>query len=374
MTPSMSAPSISAADVRAVAAVVKSGRLALGPCAAAFERRFAEYVGTRHAVAVSSGTAGLHIAAAAAGLGPGDEVITSTFSFVASANAFVYLGARPRLVDIDPVTLMPDAAAIRAAVTRRTRAIVTVDIFGNPADADAIAPVARRHDLAVIEDACEAVGSEYRGRPAGALGDAGVFGFYPNKQITTGEGGMIVTNRRDWDALMRSLRNQGRDIHDAWITHSRIGFNYRMNEMSAALGLSQLGRIDRLLAARRRVAAAYGRRLRAVAGVELPVPLSTTTRMSWYIYAIRLARDLDRDRVMVELARCGIPTRAYFSPIHLQAPYRERFGFRKGQFPAAEAAARRIVALPFHGKMTGREIDLVAKALSKVISMRAARR
>jgi len=363
----MGQPWLDAADVRAVVKTLRSGNLALGPEALAFEQALAARAGTRHGVAVSSGTAGLHLCAIAAGIGRGDEVVTTPFSFVASTNSFIYEGARPRFADIDEDTLMPSAAAYAAAVTPRTRAILTVDVFGNPADADAIRPVARRHGLALIEDACEALGSEYKGRPAGSLGDAAVFGFYPNKQITTGEGGMITTDRADWDALFRSLRNQGRDVHEAWLTHARIGFNYRLDEMSAALGRSQLRRLDRQIAARARVAAAYARRLARIDGVEPPRPVPTTTRLSWFCYVVRLARDVGRDAVMEALAARGIPTRTYFAPLHLQPVYRERFGFREGQFPVTEAVAARSVALPFHGRLRDAEIDRVCAALAQAI-------
>ncbi len=368
----MSAPSLDASDLRAVSAALRSGRLALGPRAEEFERRLAARLGARHAVAVSSGSAALHLAVRAAGIGRGDEVVTTPFSFVASANAFVQEGARPRFVDVDPDSLMPPADAIAAALTRRTRAILTVDLFGNPADADPIRRAARRRGIPVIEDACEALGAEYKGRPAGTLGDAGAFGFYPNKQLTTGEGGMLVTDRADWAAAFRSLRNQGRDVHDAWLEHSRLGHNYRLGELAAALGVSQLRRLDRLLAARARVAASYTRRLAGSPAVEPPRVLATTTKMSWFVYAVRLERGLDRDRVMERLARKGVPSRAYFGPIHLQRPYRERFGFRRGQFPVTEDLARRTLALPFHGGMTEAEVERVVRALSA--SVAAARR
>ncbi|HLL54746.1 MAG TPA: DegT/DnrJ/EryC1/StrS family aminotransferase [Myxococcaceae bacterium] len=371
---SMGEPSIEPVDVRAVAEVVRSGQLALGARSAAFERTLAEYVGARHAIAVSSGTAGLHLAAIAAGIRPGDEVVTTPFSFIASTNCFIYEGARPVFADIDPDTLMPDAASLSAALTPRTRAILMVHVFGDPADADAYRSVADRHGIALLEDACEALGSEYKGRRAGTLGDVGVFGFYPNKQITTGEGGMIVTYRKDWDALFRSLRNQGRDVHAAWLTHARVGFNYRLDEMSAALGLSQLGRIDRLITARERVARAYTQRLSRISGVEPPRPIATTTRMSRFAYVIRLEKGLRRDVVMRGLEERGIPTRAYFSPLHLQPAYRERFGFKKGQFPVTEDVAERCVALPFHARMNAQQVEAVCGALEEVIASRGARR
>lgn len=362
----MSAPWTTPADALAVAAVVRSGRLALGPAAAEFEKRFARVAGTRFAVAVSSGTSGLELASRAAGVGPGDEVVTTPLSFVASVNPFVRDGARPVFVDIDEATLMPRAEDMAAALTRRTRAVVTVDLFGDMFDADPVLRAAKHRGIPVIEDACEALGSAYKGRPAGSLGDAAVFGFYPNKQITTGEGGMVTTSRRDWDTLLRSLRNQGRDVHDAWTDHSRFGANARMDEMSAALGVAQLKRLGAMLAGRERVAAEYDRRLPG--GVQGPRPSPWTTRVSWFVYVVRLDPELDRDRVMAELERRGVPSRAYFSCIHLQKPYRQRFGFRPGRLPAAEAVSRRLLALPFHARMPAADVKRVCDALAAVIA------
>lgn len=236
----MSRPDITEAEARAVDAVLRTPYLSIGPQVDEFERRLAEFVGSRHVVAVSSGTAGLHLAVVAAGITDGDEVITTPFSFVASANVVLYERGRPVFVDIDPVTLNIDPARIETAITDRTKAILAVDAFGQPSDMDAINEIAARHSLVVIEDACEAIGAEYKGRRAGALGDIGVFAFYPNKQMTVGEGGVIVTNSDQWDALFRSLRNQGRDVFDAWLNHSRLGYNYRLDEMSAALGVAQV--------------------------------------------------------------------------------------------------------------------------------------
>jgi perosamine synthetase len=366
----MGKPWIDRADERAVLEVLRSGQLALGARSADFERELAAYVGTRHAIAVSSGTAGLHLAILAAGVQRGDEVVTTPFSFVASTNCFIYEGARPCFVDIDPDTLMPTAEAMAAAVTPRTRALLSVDVFGNPADADGLRRVARRHGLTLVEDACEALGSEYKGRRAGSLGDVAVFGFYPNKQITTGEGGMVVTDRPKWAATVRALRNQGREVHDAWLTHSRVGFNYRLDELSAALGLSQLRRIDKLLKARERVAEAYRVRLSRMELLEPPRPVPTTTRMSWFAYVIRLSPELHRDEVMRALAKRDVPTRGYFSPLHLQPAYRERFGFREGQFPVTEEMSRRCLALPFHPRMTQAEVDAVCDALEAVTARR----
>jgi dTDP-4-amino-4,6-dideoxygalactose transaminase len=308
----------------------------------------------------------------AAGVGEGDLVLTTPFSFVASANCILYVGARPVFVDVEPATLTidPDALARRAralARTRRVKAILPVHVFGQPADMDAILEVARRERLAVIEDACEAIGAAYRGRPAGTLGDAGVFGFYPNKQMTTGEGGMIVTRHAAWDALLRSLRNQGRDVFDGWLAHSRLGYNYRLDELGAALGAVQVERLDELLARRARVAAWYEARLAGLEDVELPAPAPWTTCTSWFVYVIRVH---ERDRVIRELARRGIPARPYFPPIHLQPLYRARFGFRPGDFPVAEAAGETCLALPFFGNMREEQVDEVSGALAEVLAAR----
>ncbi len=374
MTLPMSAPDITRAERDAVLEVLESPTLSLGTRLALFEERLGAYVGARHAVAVSSGTAGLHLAMIAAGVGPDDLVLTSPFSFVASANAALYVGARPVFVDVDPHTLTidPERLAHTAGrlVRRRTgrlRAILPVHVFGQPADMDPILEIARRHGLAVVEDACEALGAAYKGRPAGTLGDAGVFGFYPNKQMTTGEGGMVVTPHAPWDALLRSLRNQGRDVFDGWLAHSRLGYNYRLDEMSAALGAVQVGRLDELLAKRARVAAWYAERLRYRDDVSLLAIAPWTTRMSWFVHVVRLPDRSARDRVIAELERRGIPARAYFPPIHLQPFYRERFGFGPGDFPVSEAAGDTCVALPFFGDMREADVDRVCGALAEIL-------
>jgi dTDP-4-amino-4,6-dideoxygalactose transaminase len=342
----------------------------------------------------------------AAGVQQGDDVLTTPFSFVASANCILYVGARPIFVDIDPVTLTIDPQALEREIQEcrardgggRPKAILPVHVFGQPADMDPILEIARTHDLAVIEDACEAIGATYRGRPVGTLGDAGVFAFYPNKQMTTGEGGMIVTGNADWDALFRSLRNQGRDTFDGWLTHSRLGYNYRLDELSAALGAVQVMRLDEILAKRARVAGWYRERLRHLDDVELATAAPWTTRMSWFVYVVRvgeagwrdriaelgrgagarervvgeIARLADaRDRVILELERRGIPARPYFPPIHLQPFYRETFGYAPGAFPVAEAAGATCLALPFFGNMREEQVATVCGALEE--SLRAGR-
>ena len=369
----MCEPDISAADRAAVLEVLATPTLALGPKLTVFEHQAAAYVGVRHGIGVSSGTAGLHLAMIAAGVGEGDVVLTTPFSFVASANGALSVGARPLFVDIEARTLGIDPDALERAVRRlvataaRPKAIVPVHVFGQPCDMDPILDTAARHGLVVIEDACEAIGATYRDRPAGALGDAAVFAFYPNKQMTTGEGGMIVTSRSDWDSLLRSLRNQGRDVFDGWLTHSRLGYNYRLDEMSAALGVGQVERLDDLLARRARVARWYTERLAGNDGLRPPAVASTTTRMSWFVYVVQLEPRFDRDRVIVELARRGIPARPYFPPIHLQPFYRQRFGFRPGDFPAAERAGSSCLALPFFGGMREEQVDTVCGTVQEVL-------
>ena len=388
----MSGPDLEEADATAVAAVLRSGMLSIGPKTQAFEEAFAAYVGTRHAVAVSSGTAGLHLGVIAAGVSGGDLVITSPFSFVASANVLLYEHAHPIFVDIDPDTLNIDAAQAAEAAQALTggtsdagrwlppsvratpasagplKAILPVDVFGQPAHLDAIMGIARLHGLPVIEDACEAIGAEYKGSRVGATADASVFAFYPNKQMTTGEGGIVATDRDDWADLFRSLRNQGRDKGDTWLSHSRLGYNYRLDEMSAALGIRQLARIEELLAKRQQVADWYGERLGDVAGVALATVAPETTRMSWFVYVVRLDPAVDRDRVAAELAERGVPTRSYFAPLHLLPFYRERFGFGPGDFPVTEAVAASTLALPFSGTMSADQVDYVATILSEAMA------
>jgi len=374
MTIPMSQPDITSAERAAVLDMLSGATLALGPRLERFERTLAGYVGARHGIGVSSGTAGLHLCMVVAGVGEGDVVLTTPFSFVASANCILYERARPVFVDIDPETLAIDATALEAKARRLAakkepvKAILPVHVFGHPADMDPIRDVARRYDLKVVEDACEAIGTAYKGRAVGTLGDAAVFAFYPNKQMTTGEGGMIVTDDAAWDALFRSLRNQGRDVFDGWLQHSRLGWNYRLDEMSAALGSVQVERLDEILARRARVADAYTRHLARLEHVTPPTVAPWVTRMSWFVYVVRVAPWLDRDGVIAALGRRGVPARAYFPPIHLQPFYRERFGFRPGNFPVTEEMGRRCLALPFFGAMTDVQIDTVCGALAEVLA------
>jgi perosamine synthetase len=359
----MSSPDITQAEIDAVNEVLRTPYLSIGPKLIQFEEAFAQYIGTKHAVAVNSGTSGLHLAVIAAGVQAGDEVITPSFSFVASANCIVYEQARPVFIDIDPLTGNMDPALIEATITERTKAIIVVHAFGQPVDIDPIRLIAQEYKLVVIEDACEALGAEYKDRRVGTLADVGVFAFYPNKQMTTGEGGMIVTDNGDWANLFRSLRNQGRDTFDAWLNHTRLGYNYRMDEMSAALGLAQIKRIEELLAKRDAVAAWYNERIDTIPGIGKPYAVQTTTRMSWFVYVIRCANHLLRNYLVKYLEEHGVPSRPYFSPIHLQPFYQEKFGWKRGDLPHTENAGDTFLAIPFSGVMREQEVDDVCEQL-----------
>ncbi|MCZ7545731.1 MAG: DegT/DnrJ/EryC1/StrS family aminotransferase [Anaerolineae bacterium] len=363
----MSSPDITQAEIDAVKSLLKTPHLSLGPKLKQFEETFAAYVTARHGVGVSSGTSGLHLAMIAAGVGEGDEVITPSFSFIASANCVLYERGTPVFVDIDPLTGNMDPAAVAAAVTERTKAIIVVHAFGQPADMEPILEVAREHELYVIEDACEAVGATYKGRRAGTMSDAAVFAFYPNKQMTTGEGGIIVTDRDEWASLFQSLRNQGRDVFDSWLNHTRLGYNYRLDEMSAALGLVQLGRIEELLAKRAQVAAWYDERIDELPGIDKPHIAETTTRMSWFVYVVRCADGVNRNALMADLEARGIPSRPYFTPIHLQPFYQERFGWKRGDLPHTEKAGDTFLALPFSSVMAEAQVDHVCAALRSAL-------
>jgi len=345
----LSRPWLDEREEELVLEVLRSGRLSLGPWIERFEDEVAQRVGAPYAAAVSSGTAGLHLLCKIAGLGPGDEVITSPLSFVSSANCFLLEGATPLFADVDPVTLNLDPSAVEAAVTERTRAIVAVDMFGFPCELDALRAIAERHGLALIEDSCESLGAEYRGRPLGAHGPSAVFAFYPNKQMTTGEGGVVTTHSEEEWRQLCSLRNQGRsyDGEGGWFHHVRLGLNYRWTDLQAAIGLAQLEKLDRILELRAAAARRYGELLGNVNGVEPPTPDDPNHRRSWFVYVVKLDRSLDRSAVMDALRREGIATAEYVPCIHLQPYMRERFGFAGGLCPIAEETARRTMALPF---------------------------
>jgi perosamine synthetase len=355
-------------EEQAVLDVLRSGQLSLGPYVPAFERAFAARVGAPWASAVSSGTAGLHLALRAVGVADGDEVLTSPLSFVASANAALYERARPVFADIDPLTLNLDPQAAAAAVTARTKALLPVHIFGYPADMPAFEAIAARHDLAIVEDACEALGAVHSdGIAVGGRGHPAVFGFYANKQLTTGEGGMVTTPDASVKARVDSERNQGRAPDMGWLDHDRLGFNYRLSDIACALGLAQLQRLDGMLLGRARVAELYRNALTALDGLQLPCPDSGGNRRGWFVFVVQLPPDSDRDETVRALAERAIPSKPYFPAIHLMTYYRERFGHREGEFPICEDVAARSIALPFFPDMTEGQVDRVAAALAAVL-------
>ena len=358
----LSAPWIDERDEELVLEVLRSGWLSLGPTGPRFESMLADAVGAAHAAAVSSGTAGLHLCMRLAGVGPGDEVITSPYSFVASANCAIYEGATPVFADIDPHTYNLDPAAVEAAITPRTKALVAVDIFGYPAEYDALIPLCERHGIALVEDACEALGATYKGRLLGSHGHPAAWAFYPNKQMTTGEGGAVTTGSAAQHELLVSLRNQGRLETSSWLQHGRLGYNYRLDDLSAALGIGQLEKLDRILAARGAVAARYGELLRDV-DVETPLADDVDHTRSWFVYVVKLPAGVDRSAVMARLDADGIATAPYLPSIHLQSYMRERYGFSEGMLPVSEDCSERTLALPFHARLERADQERVAATL-----------
>ena len=377
-------------DLASVMKVLEGPNLSMGPQIGRFEKCFCDYTGAKHAIGVTSGTAGLHLCVRAAGIQEGDLVLTTPFSFISSTNVILFEHAIPVFVDADVRTgnidipslaeAVRDLAAggkkarkwlprkgVRARHASPLRAILPVDVFGQPPDMDAIRSMADEFGLAVIEDSCEALGSEYKGRKAGRLGDTGVYAFYPNKQITTGEGGIIVTDDEKAASFMRALRNQGRAPGDTWLQHTYMGYNYRMDEMSAALGVAQMQRIEELLLKREQVAKWYDERLAETPGVELYAIEPTTTRMSWFVYVVKFAKGIERDRVAQGLEAAGIPVRPYFAPIHLQPYMVERFGYRPGDFPVTEDLGMRGLAIPFSSVMTEKMVEQVCQAVRGVL-------
>ncbi len=359
----LSAPDITEAEIDAVTAVLRTPQLSLGPELAAFEAALAEYHSVPVALCVSSGTAGLHLALLALGIGEGDEVIVPSFAFVAVANAVLQLRATPVFAEIDPVTLNLDPASVERAITPRTRAILVVHTFGVPAQMDALLSIARSHSLRLIEDACEAIGAEFQGKRVGSFGDMAVLGFYPNKQITTGEGGAVLARDPAHAARLRSLRNQGRSESGEWLDLVETGYNYRLSELACALGRVQLERIGEMLAMRQAAAERYDTLLKQIPGLELP-PLTLPGRtISWFVYVVRLPQHADRDRVQAFLAQRGIATGRYFGPIHLQPAWRRHSSASAIALPVTEAIARRTLALPFFNRITMSQQEQVARAL-----------
>jgi perosamine synthetase len=368
----LSAPDIRDEDAALVLDALKSGMLSKGPYTARFEADFAAYVAAPHAVALSSGTAGLHLCMRAAGVGPGAEVVTSPFAYVASANAVLYEGGTPVFADIDEASMTIDPALTADAVTERTRALLPVHVFGQPAAMDALSAICADRGLALVEDACQAVGSEFRGRRIGSESELAVFSFFPNKQMTTGEGAIVTCRDAGQAELLRTLRNQGVAKDGSGLFHSELGYNYRMTELSAALGVAQIGRIEEMLAMRERVACWYSERLGRIDGAALLAPAEWTTRLSWFAAIARLAPGIDRDRVIERLAALGVPAKGYFAPLHLQPVYRSRFGYKEGDFPVTERVARSTLALPFHNRMSEAQVDRACDALAQVIAGGAA--
>jgi dTDP-4-amino-4,6-dideoxygalactose transaminase len=364
----LSFPWLDEREEELVADVLRSGRLSLGPTIDSFEEAFAEVVGAPYAAAVSSGTSGLHLLCVTAGVSPGDEVITSPYSFVASANCAIYEGATPVFADIDPRTLNLSPAAVEAAITDRTRAVVVVDIYGYPCELDQLRAICDTRGVALIQDACEALGARYKGAPVGSQGPPAVFAFYPNKQITTGEGGMVTTHSESEWRLLRSLRNQGRADSGGWLEHARLGFNYRIDDIRAAIGLGQLEKLDDILRARSEVAARYADMLADVPGLEIPCADDADHERSWFVYVVTLPADVDREVVISSLTDRGIQTARYLPCIHLQPYMQERFGYRVGLCPVAEELASRTLALPFHARLAEADQAYVADALRHTLA------
>jgi perosamine synthetase len=364
----LSSPFLDEREEELVVEVLRSGRLSLGPWIDRFEELFAERCGAPYAAAVSSGTAGLHLLCTLAGLRPGDEAITSPYSFVASANCAIYEGATPVFADIDPRTLNLDPAAVEAAITPRTKAVIAVDIYGYPCELEQLQAICHRHGLVLIDDACEALGARYRGRPVGSHGTSAVFAFYPNKQITTGEGGMVTTHSEEEWRLLKSLRNQGRADDGGWLEHARLGFNYRLDDIRAAIGIGQLEKLDEILSLRRAAAERYTTLLGEVGGVTTPAADDDGHTRSWFVYVVALPEGVDRERVIGSLERDGVASARYLPSIHLQPYMRERYGFREGLCPVSEALSARTLALPFHARIEPADQERVVEALAGALS------
>jgi len=365
----LSNPDITELEINYVTQVLKTNDLSLGPKLVEFEAKIAKFVGRKYAIATNSGTSALHLIVRALGIKDGDEVITTPFSFISSANCLLFERAKPVFVDIDPVTFNIDVNRIEERITGKTKAILAVDVFGYPADWYRLEQIAKKHHLELIEDSCEAIGAEYKGKKAGTFGEAATFAFYPNKQMTTGEGGIIVTDDSEIANLCRSMRNQGREDGNEWLEHKRLGYNYRLSDINCALGIAQLERIEELLTKRERAARMYNARLKDWPEIKIPFS-SPDAKRSWFVYVIvledRYSRD-NRDRILSELRKRGIGCSNYFQPIHLQPFYVEMFGFKKGDFPITEHVSERTIALPFYSKLTEPEIDFVAGNLKEIV-------
>lgn len=367
----LASPDITASEIEAVLSVLATPILSLGPKLPEFEKKIAVYTGTKYAVAVNSGTSALHLIIKAMGIGPGDEVITTPFSFVASSNCILFEEAKPVFVDIDPVSYNIDTSKIEKKITPRTKAILAVDVFGRPANWRELQRIAKKHRLLLIEDSAEAIGSEYYGKKAGSYGDAAIFAFYPNKQITTGEGGVITTNNHRLAELCASMRNQGHSIRSSWLEHPRLGYNYRISDINCALGIAQLARIEEIVAKRARVAGWYNKALNNIPGLVVPPFKTPHIKISWFVYVVRLADQhtrKDREKIMAGLKQRGISCREYFPVIHLQKYFKEKYGYKTGSFPVAEHISDRTIALPFHNNLSRAEVQRVAYALKTLLA------
>jgi perosamine synthetase len=365
----LSRPDITEKEIEQVTQVLRSPNLSLGPMVPAFESAFAGYIGRRRAVAVNSGTSGLFLSLLALGVGPGDEVITTPFTFIASTTCIMAAGAKPVFVDIDPVSLNIDPQRLEAAITTRTKAILPVEVFGDPAGFDRVCEIAERHGLPIVEDSCEALGSALNGKKAGSFGALSIFGFYPNKQITTGEGGMILTDDEALADTCVSLRNQGRSKGGGWLAHERLGYNFRLSDINCALGITQLSRLEEIKAKRRRVAKWYQEMLADEERLIVPTE-AAGCELSWFVYVVRLRETFhqqQRDMILQEMSRQGIQVSNYFPPVHLQPFIAERYGLRRGDFPITESVSGRTIALPFHNHLTEQDVALVCGVLRAVL-------
>jgi len=366
----LSKPWINEDDIRAVEAVLRTQYLSLGPKLEEFEKVMANIANTKYAVAVNSGTSALHLIIRSLGIKDSDEIITTPFSFIASSNAILFERAKPVFVDIRKDTYNIDYTQIENAITEKTRAILAVDVFGQPADWDELTKIARKHNLYLIEDSAEAIGSEYKGKPSGSFGDAAIFAFYPNKQLTTGEGGVILTDSEEIAILSKSMRNQGRGEGDSWLQHTRLGYNYRLADINCALGISQAKRLNEIVKRRNIAAELYNEKLKDVEEIVTPYISPNVSRMSRFVYVVRLNKQFEkseRDRIIKLLADKGVQARNYFAPIHLQPFYREKFGYKEGDYPITDFVSERTIALPFFTEITEKEIDYVVDKLKESI-------
>jgi perosamine synthetase len=370
----LSSPDIIEKDIEAVVGVMKTRFLSIGPKVVEFEKRMGSFAGTKYAVAVNSGTSALHLIIRGMGIGEGDVVVTTPFSFIASSNCILFERGRPLFVDIKEDTLNLDADKVEEKLESlnceelaKVKALLVVDAFGQPADWDRFRQIGKKYNLKLIEDSAEALGAEYKGKRAGSLGEVGVFAFYPNKQISTGEGGILVTDNEELARVARSMRSQGRGESGEWLDHERLGYNFRMDELSSALGCSQMERIEEILDKRKAVARMYGEKLAEIEEVEVPFVSPDTTKMSWFVYVVRLKKEIDRNKVIKYLNEEGVQCKPYFTPIHLQTFYRKLFGYREGDFPITEDVSSRTIALPFFTNLKEEQIDYVVEKLRKGI-------